>query len=94
MGVRLSSCVHFVLTNWSRQFARVQDRRSRWQDVYARGNDEKMKEVTCQQGDKMTRWKIEKGYQCKFIICRGITEEAVEAKVQSEFLQLFGIHEV
>ena len=62
--------------------------------MYARGNDEKMKEVTCQQGDKMTRWKIEKGYQCKFIICRGITEEAVEAKVQSEFRQLFGIHEV
>ena len=60
----------------------------------ARWNYQKMKEMTCQQGDKMTRWKIEKGYQCKFIICRGITEEAVEAKVQSEFRQLFGIHEV
>ena len=30
IGGRLGSCVHFVLTNWSRQFARVQDRRSRW----------------------------------------------------------------
>ena len=62
--------------------------------LQARWNDEKMKKMTSQQGDKMTRWKIEKGYQCKFIICRGITEEAVEAKVQSEFRQLFGIHEV
>ena len=30
IGGRLGSCVHFVLTNWSRQFARVQDRRSRF----------------------------------------------------------------
>ena len=29
IGARLASSVHFVLTNWSRQFARVQDRRSR-----------------------------------------------------------------
>ena len=28
------------------------------------------------------------------VLCRGITEEAVEAKVQAEFRQLFGIHEV
>ena len=49
----LPTSTHFVLTNWSRQFARSQERRA-----------------------------------------RGVTEEAVVAKVQAEFAAAVGMHEV
>ena len=43
-------------------------------------------------GDVMTILEI--STELENVLCRGITEEAVEAKVQAEFRQLFGIHEV